>query len=72
MSDKTMGVPLRVSRWHKLKRDVDRDAKALKRQGGKNIRVSGKRGGPWVVRATIYISAFAKFCSDEARRESRR
>ena len=57
------------SRFREYKREADRDANWMRRNGGTHVKVSGKRGGPWEVRAKISACEFVKFVAIEAKRE---
>ena len=59
------------SRFYRLKRDADRDAKLLRQLGATELNVTGVRGS-WRVRAKIDVVKFAKFCAAEAKRECKK
>ena len=66
-----MSDSLWCSRWRRYKSEIDRDAAWMKRNGGKYVKVTGTRGGPWRVRAKLPVTVLSKFVCWEANRESK-
>ena len=69
--ESTSTTELFCSRFRTTRREAERDARGMRKHGGRSVAVAGKRG-LWRVRVKMPLAAFAEFIQIEAERESRR